>query len=354
MQAKSYFLQVNRVTRETEDAVSILFDVPHELRNIFNFQAGQHITLTHPELGESVKRSYSLCSAPYEGTLMIATRRVPNGIFSNYLNDQLKSGDKLQIEAPDGRFCVSTEANTSKEYVFFASGSGITPILSLMKQILYEEKHSQILLFYGNRKSESIMFLEDLMALKNTYSQRISLHFLLSREELEEDLFNGRINADKLEVFAKLLFNPVEVDGFFLCGPETMLMELREKLIHLGVPTQKIHLELFGVQITRPAPKLEGHDGEVSRIRLTLDGRTMEYNLPFGSETLLDSALKNGARLPYACKGGVCCTCKAKLLSGEVEMLRNYGLEPDEIEKGYILSCQSYPKSEKIELSFDQ
>jgi len=354
MQHKSHILRVQKVVPETPDAVSITFSIPEALKEQFRFQAGQHITLIHPRLGESVKRSYSMCSAPYEGGLTIASRRVGDGVFSNFLNDELKSGDSLEVEIPDGRFYISMEANASREFVFFASGSGITPILSHIKQILHEEPKSRVQLFYGNRNTESIMFLEQLMGLKNDHPERLSLHLLLSREELEEDLFHGRINAEKLERFATYFFKPSEVDAFFMCGPETMLIELREKLIEMGVPTQRIHLELFGVQVAKPAPQIAGHDGDISRIRVTLDGRTFEYNLPFNAESILDSALHQGAKLPFACKGGVCCTCKAKLISGEVEMIRNYGLEPDELEKGYILSCQSYPKSEKIELSFDQ
>lgn len=354
MQHKIFPLRVKSVQPETADAVTVCFDLPDSIREYFNFQSGQHITLIHPQLGESVKRSYSMCSAPYEQKLQIASRRVANGIFSNYLNDELKVGDEIFVEIPDGRFFINLDASRSGKYIFFASGSGITPILSNIKQILFAEPKSQIQLFYGNRHTDSIMFLEELMNLKNRYPANLSLHFLLSREALEEELFHGRINADKLTLFAKYFFKPEEVDAFFMCGPESMLIELREKLLAMAVPASKIHLELFGVQIPKPAPKVDSHGDASSLVRITLDGRTFEYSLAFNSESILDSALRQGAKLPYACKGGVCCTCKAKLLSGEVEMATNYGLEPDEIKNAYVLSCQSYPKTSKVELSFDQ
>ncbi|MBK8954866.1 MAG: 2Fe-2S iron-sulfur cluster binding domain-containing protein [Saprospiraceae bacterium] len=354
MQHKIFSLRVSSVKPETTDAVTIDFEVPDQLKNEFKYHSGQHITLIHPTLGESVKRSYSMCSAPYENKLQIASRRVTHGLFSNFLNDELKVGDEIQVEVPDGRFFIPLDPSHENMFVFFASGSGITPILSHIKEILHTETKSRIQLFYGNRHTDSIMFLEELMALKNIYPERLSLHFLLSREELEEELFHGRISAEKLDRFVKQFFNPEEVDAFFMCGPESMLLELREKLLNLGVPGSKIHLELFGVQIPKPAPKVVVDGDSSSLVRVTLDGRTFEYSLPFNTESILDSALQQGAKLPFACKGGVCCTCKAKLLKGEVEMVTNYGLEPEEVKNSYILTCQSYPKTPKVELSFDQ
>ncbi len=352
---ESYSLRVKEINRETADCVSILFDIPNELKSKYSFHQGQHLTLLHPTEGEQVKRSYSICSAPYEQEVRIASKRMHGGIFSTYLNETLKVGDFVQVQIPEGRFYTDLKKDQKNLYVFFASGSGITPILSNIKHILHEEAESSILLFYGNRHTDSIIFLEALMGLKNLYPERLSLHFLLSREELEEPILNGRLQVEKLNQFAKVFFKVEEVSAFFLCGPETMLLDLREGLLRLGVPQERIHMELFGVQIQKSAPVSMQHDtGDSSRIRITLDGRKFEYQLPYNSQSILDSAMSQGARLPYACKGGVCCTCKAKLLSGEVNMLVNYGLEPDEIKNGYVLSCQSYPKTAVVELSFDE
>ncbi|HEX5624985.1 MAG TPA: 2Fe-2S iron-sulfur cluster-binding protein, partial [Saprospiraceae bacterium] len=223
-----------------------------------------------------------------------------------------------------------------------------------VKEILHAEPDSSIQLFYGNQRSDQIIFLEELMALKNIYTNRLALHFLLSREEMEEPLFNGRINRDKIIHFSKTLFQVNEVDEFFMCGPETMLLELRDTLLELGADERHIHLELFGVQVQKPKPVVATREGhEICQVKMTLDGRTFQYPLAFNSESLLDSALRQGAHLPFACKGGVCCTCKTKLLSGTVEMAVNYGLEPDKIKNGYILSCQAYPTSEEVEVNFD-
>lgn len=348
-------LSVSGITQETKDCVSITLECTEGNPDLFNFKQGQHLTIIHPKLGEDVKRSYSICSAPWEKTLKIACKKVESGVFSTFLNDELLVGQKLMSQIPEGRFYTKLEASNQKQYVFFSAGSGITPVISIIKQILFEEPLSSVLLFYGNQKSEQVIFLEELMGLKNIYPDRLSLHFILSKEELEESLYNGRINKEKLQEFCRYFFKPNEVDEYFMCGPETMLLELREALIGYHVDPKKIHLELFGIEIIREAPKSTHHKpGETCHVRITLDGRTFEYPLAYNSVSILDSALQQGARLPFACKGGVCCTCKAKLLKGEVDMLVNYGLEPDELENGYILSCQSFPKTETIELSFDE
>lgn len=357
MQHQSFDLRVKEVVRESPDCVSVTFDVPENLSEKFSYRQGQYLTLEKlfENIAEPIRRSYSLCSAPYEKKWKVAVKEVHNGVFSNYINRDLRAGEVLKVLPPDGRFFTSLNAGHKKLYVCFASGSGITPVVSIIKQILYEEPASRIILFYGNQKTEQIIFLEELMALKNLYTGRLSVHFILSREEMEEPLFNGRIDKSKLLAFAKYIFNCNEVDEFFMCGPETMLVELRETLISLGVDTRKIHLELFGVQVQKPVPKIayeEGH--EYCKVKMTLDGRTFEYALKFNTESLLDSALKQGAHLPFACKGGVCCTCKTKLISGNVQMAVNYGLEPEEIKNGYILSCQSYPTTENLEVNFDK
>ncbi len=353
---KVYNLKVKEICRETEDCVTVTLDVPESCKEAFHYQQGQYLTLEKKIEGvdEPVRRSYSLCSAPSEHQWKVAVKEVHNGVFSNYINKQLKAGDELGVLPPEGRFFTKLDPLHQKEYVFFAAGSGITPVISIIKEILIVESKSKVILFYGNQRSDQIIFLEELMALKNLHPAQLSLHFILSREEMEEPLFNGRINKSKLLSFAKYIFNVNEVDEFFMCGPETMLLELREALIELGVDARKIHLELFGVQVQKPIPKIEYQAGHEScLVKMTLDGRTFEYPLKFNTESLLDSALKHGAHLPFACKGGVCCTCKTKLVAGNVQMAVNYGLEPDEIANGYILSCQSFPTSEFVEVNFD-
>ncbi|MBK8485026.1 MAG: 2Fe-2S iron-sulfur cluster binding domain-containing protein [Saprospiraceae bacterium] len=349
-----YELLVKKINRETEDCVTVELEVPAALKELFLFTQGQYLTFEKELDGESIRRSYSICSAPSEQRWCVVVKEVHNGKFSTFINRQLKIGDRLSVLPPGGRFFTKLEKQNQKFYVFFAAGSGITPILSIIKEILFVEPNSSILLFYGNQKTEHIIFLESLMSLKNLYPSRLSLHFILSRELMEEPMFNGRIDGAKLKAFAKNLFDIREVDEFFMCGPETMILELRESLIALGVNIQNIHMELFGVQVQKPKPIISyASEKDSCLVRMTLDGRTFEYALPFNTESILDSALRQGAHLPFACKGGVCCTCKTKLLSGHVEMLVNYGLEPDELKNGYILSCQAFPTSDTVVVNFD-
>lgn len=351
-----YELKVKEIKKETEDCVSVTLEVPDALKEKFKYQQGQYLTLEKLIENEPdpIRRSYSLCSAPSENKWSVAVKEVHTGKFSSFINNTLKVGDSFKVLPPDGRFFTKLESYHQKQYVFFAAGSGITPIMSIIKEILIVESDSTVMLFYGNQRTDQIVFLEELMALKNLYQNRISLHFILSREKLEEPLYNGRINKTKLQSFANYFFNVNEVDEFFMCGPETMILELRESLIELGVDVKKIHLELFGVQIQKPIPIVAYQPGhEVCIVKVTLDGRSFEYPLTFNTETILDSALQQGAHLPFACKGGVCCTCKTKLISGTVQMAVNYGLEQDELKNGYVLSCQSYPTSEFVEVNFD-
>lgn len=356
MSQELYDLKVREIIRETEDCVSVSLEIPKDLKGIFSYKQGQYLTFekTFEYSTEALRRSYSLCSAPTEGNWKVAVKEVFDGRFSNFINKELKVGDTLRVLPPAGRFFTPLNPENQKQYVFFASGSGITPIISIIKEILSVELKSNVQLFFGNQRTDQIIFLEELMAFKNLYPQRLSLHFILSREEMEEPLFNGRINKSKLISFSKYFFKVDEVDEFFMCGPETMLLELREALIELGADVKNIHLELFGVQIQKPIPKVKYAPGhEVCMVKITLDGRSFEYPLKFNTMSILDSALKEGAHLPFACKGGVCCTCKTKLVSGNVQMAVNYGLEPDEIANDYILSCQAFPTSEQVEVNFD-
>lgn len=352
--AKFHSLNVSKITRPTDDAVAVTFDVPEELQETFAFIQGQHLTLKKDIQGEDTRRSYSICACPIDEELTVAIKKLEGGKFSTYANEELQVGDVIEVMPPHGHFYVPLDPANAKSYVAFASGSGITPIISIIETTLRTEPESEFTLFYGNRKTGSIIFQEELEALKNRYMGRLSLYHVLSKERQESDLFNGRIDAEKITSFARLFFDPEAVDHFFTCGPEEMMLTVQNELKNLGVPEERIHLELF----TSPVGKLGAKEQEVkhekahAEITIVLDGNSITF--PYDSDkSILDVAFDNGADLPYACKGGVCSTCVCRLEEGDVDMDVNYALEPDELEKGLVLSCQSYPKTEKVKLNFD-
>ena len=352
--AKFHTLKVAELSRPTEDSVAVTFEIPEDLREEFVFTQGQHLTLKKEIDGEDTRRSYSICSCPIDERLTVAIKKLEGGKFSTYANEVLKVGDEIEVNPPHGRFYVPLDPNNANSYVAFASGSGITPIISIIETTLRTEPESEFTLFYGNRRTGSIIFQEELEALKNRYMGRFSLYHILSKERQESDLFNGRIDAEKIQSFARLFFDPEEVDHYFTCGPEEMMLSVQSELKNLGVPEDRIHLELF----TSPVGKLGAkkkeaqHEKAHAEITVILDGNSLTF--PYDSDkSILDVAFDNGADLPYACKGGVCSTCVCRLEEGEVEMDVNYALEPDELERGLVLSCQSYPKTDKVRLNFD-
>ena len=350
-------LTVREVRRETNDCVSIAFEIPDTLKNSFQFLQGQYITLKTKIGGEEVRRSYSICSSPLDDELRVAVKKVPQGVFSTYANEILKAGDQLDVMPPIGKFFTPLLPEQKKNYVGFAAGSGITPLLSIIKTTLQTEQESTFTLVYGNRNRHSIIFRETLEALKNKYMDRFRLIHILSRETTDTPLNSGRIDTDKCLVLCDKTIDLQQTDEFFLCGPEEMIFAVKNVLEQQHVPTQKIHFELFttaGQQHKKNHQQEEDIDkGPKSKITVTLDGISFDFELSQKGDAILDAALKHGADLPYACKGGVCCTCRAKLIEGEVDMEVNYGLEPDEIEQGFILTCQSHPKSEKVVVDFD-
>ena len=352
--AKFHTLKIASLSRPTEDSVALTFEVPDDLRDDFSFTQGQHLTLKKDIEGEDTRRSYSICSCPIDETLTVAIKKIEGGKFSTYASQVLKAGDEMEVMVPHGSFHVPLDPENASSYVAFASGSGITPIISIIETTLRTEPESEFTLFYGNRKTSSIIFHERLEALKNRFMGRFSLYHLLSKERQESDLFNGRIEGDKIETFARLFFDPKSVDHYFTCGPEEMMLAVRDSLTKLGVSEDRIHLELF----TSPVGKLGSqnnaakHDTTHAEITIILDGNSISF--PYNSDkSILDEAFDHGADLPYACKGGVCSTCVCKLEKGEVEMDVNYALEPDELERGLVLSCQSFPKTDKVTLNFD-
>ena len=352
--AKFHTLKVDRITRPTEESVAITFEIPSNLKEEFTFIQGQHLTLKKDLDGEDVRRSYSICSCPIDETLTVAIKKLNGGMFSTWANEKLKEGDEMEVMAPHGKFYVPLDPESSRSYVAFASGSGITPIISIIETTLRKEPESDFMLFYGNRKTGTIIFQEELEALKNRYMGRFSLYHILSKERQESDLFNGRIDAKKIQSYANIFFDPANVDHFFTCGPEEMMLAVKDSLLAMDVPSERVHLELF----TSPVGKLGSGSTEVrhekahAEITVVLDGNSLTF--PYDSDkSILDVAFDNGADLPYACKGGVCSTCVCKLEEGEVSMDVNYALEPDELERGLILSCQAFPKTEKVRLNFD-
>ncbi|HEY4286912.1 MAG TPA: 1,2-phenylacetyl-CoA epoxidase subunit PaaE [Puia sp.] len=356
-------LQIEDVRRETEDCVSIAFTVPPEFREEFRFLQGQNVTVRLRIAGEEVRRSYSICSSPLDDELRIAIKKVPSGVFSTYANEQLQKGHQLEVLPPTGKFYTELRAENRKRYLAFVAGSGITPVLSLIKTTLAVEPNSHFTLVYGNRNRQTILFREELEALKNRYMNRLSLHHVLSREQMDVPLNQGRIDAEKCTSLCGRLIDLSSVDEVFLCGPGEMIFAVKDWLEQQGVAGKKIHFELFHTQTGEPvvggrvvdgkANEGGGSDAAVSRVTVRLDGVSHEFDLPYDGESVLDAALMQGADLPFACKGGVCCTCRAKLVEGEVEMEVNYALEADELAAGFILTCQSHPRTEKIVVDFD-
>jgi len=356
--SKFHSLKVIDVHKEVDDCKSVAFEIPEELKADFAYKQGQYLTLRTIIEGEDVRRNYSLCSSPIDNEWRVAIKKVPNGKFSTFANEVLKKGDMLDVMPPMGHFYTELDANNKKHYIAFAAGSGITPMLSIMKTVLHTEPESIFTLVYGNKNTQSIIFHEDIEGLKNKYMTRMSVYYLLSRDQLEEPILNGRIDSEKCNDLFNGLIDVKSGDEFFICGPEEMINNVREVLKTAEVSEEKVHFELF----TSPDGKLGENgareiatedQGKVCAVTVTVDGKTFEFPLAFGGENLLDAAMKEGADLPYACKGGVCCTCKARLLDGEVEMDRNYGLVEEEVKAGFILTCQAFPTSEKVAINFD-
>lgn len=350
-------LVIKEIRRETADCVSISFFVPDELKPTFVFKQGQTLTLrTHID-GREVRRSYSICSSPLDNELRIAVKQVEDGIFSTHANTTLQPGHEIEVMPPMGKFYTELLPTQKKNYVAFAAGSGITPIISIIKTTLLTEAHSSFTLIFGNRNRQSIIFKEALEALKNKFIGRLSIIHILSREKMDSPINFGRIDAEKCRTIFSKSIDPNTVDAFFLCGPEEMIFTVKDFLEARNIPANNIHFELFNAgAITRSrAQQAKPYNAAetTSNITITLDGSSFDFNLRFNGESILDAAMQQGADLPFACKGGVCCTCRARLIAGEVDMDVNYGLEPEEIEQGFILTCQAHPRTEKVIIDFD-
>lgn len=357
MSAAFHVLRVVEVVDETADAKSIRFELPAELRPEFAFKPGQHLTLRADINGEDVRRTYSLCVAPQDGELKVTVKRVAGGAFSNWANDNLKAGDAIEVMPPLGSFTWDFRAGARNHYVAFAGGSGITPVISLLKTALQIEPESRFTLFYGNRDSSSVIFLEELARLKNRFMGRLQVHHFLAEEAEDIDLFNGMLDRTKCDQILEMLVDVQGIDAAFICGPGPMMDAAEAALKEAGVPHDRIFIERFTAG--RPPAAVEAHMQELQSkaqgltMLVTLDGRKRRVVFDAAAGNILDSARASGLPAPYACKAGVCATCRARVVSGEVEMAARYGLSDEEVASGYILTCQSVPKGEGVEVDYD-
>jgi ring-1,2-phenylacetyl-CoA epoxidase subunit PaaE len=347
-------LRVSEVAPLTDDAVCISFDVPPELAGDYDFIQGQHVTIRTDKAGDDVRRSYSICAPAKHGLLRIGVKVLPGGHFSGFAAGGLKVGDELDVMTPVGRFNTRLHPANSKHYGAIAAGSGITPILSIAATTLERERSSRFTLIYANRTSRTVMFLEELEDLKDRYPDRFHLVHVLSREEQDAELLSGRLDGPRLRKICESLVPVDSVKEWFLCGPYEMVVDLREALLDEGADPAHIHTELFHVE-SKPRERhaSEADQGEGADVTISLDGRRSTFKLKGSDVSVLEAALAVRSDAPFACKGGVCGTCRAKLVEGTVEMETNYALEPDEIENGYVLTCQSHPTSPTVRLDYD-
>lgn len=369
--ARFHTLEVADINRETADSISIAFRIPRKLRQDFAFKQGQYLTLKLDANGEQIRRSYSICSSPLDTKeIRIAVKRVAGGRASVLLNEKLKRGDKLEVMVPMGNFTTELSPKREQHYVAFAAGSGITPIFSILTTVLRIEHRSRFTLFYGNSNLDSIIFRQKLDELTAKYPDRLRVYHILSRSTEGEKLFTGRITAEKAAELLKAYVPEVGGNEFFICGPEQMMVNVSEALEVRGVDKKRIHIELFttepldeprlrpagatGVK-TEPAQGAAGPEAftGVARVKIVLDGEETEIEVPTDGDSILDTAEDAGLDVPYSCKGGVCSTCRAKIQEGRVEMDQNYALSEEEVEAGYVLTCQSHPRTERVVVDYD-
>lgn len=355
--AQFHRIRIKTIYKETSDCSVVEFDVPEQLKKQFHFRQGQHLTLRAVINGEDVRRSYSLCSSPIEGTWKVAVKLIPGGKFSTFVNESLKTNDQLDVMAPSGTFGVPIAIETAKNYLFFAAGSGITPIISMIKTHLASEPNATCKLFYVNKTAKSIIFKEELEQLRNRFFGRLEIYYFLTKERRDIDLFNGRFNDEKMKVLTKTFIDIPDTNEVFLCGPEQMVNYVSNYLIDSGLPKELVHFELFvsglSEEDVKRAERLAQQNVEGIEVTIVDGGKEFLFTMTSNYDNILDAALNAGADLPFACKGGVCSTCKCQVKEGEVEMKINYALEEKEVEQDFVLSCQAVPTSDKVVVDFD-
>lgn len=350
-------LKVAKVSKETKDTVAVTLEVPEYLHPNFKFHQGQHVTLKTTIEGNEVRRSYSLCTSPLENRWQVAIKKIPGGVFSTYANSNLKKGDVLEVMEPSGNFYVNINPEKKNNYIAFAAGSGITPILSIIKTHLEAEPNSTFKLFYLNKRAKSIIFKEEIENLKNKYFQRFHVFYFLTKEQRDIEFLNGRFTSEKMQLLTNTFIDIDDTSGCFICGPKDMIFLIRDELEKAGLDKDKIHYELFfsGTSDEQSKSVSNALDQKVEGTEVTIidGGKEFHFIMDDDIDNILDGALAAGADLPYACKGGVCSTCKCKVVEGTVEMKVNYALEQDELDRNLVLSCQAVPTSEKIKVDFD-
>lgn len=353
-------LTIVDIVRETRDSVVVTLQPDGEDADHFDFIQGQYLTFRKDFDGEELRRSYSICAGKDEGLLRIGIKKVDGGLFSTWANEEMKIGDTLEAMPPMGKFFLPIDETSERTYLAFVAGSGITPVLSIIKTVLAREPKAQFTLIYANRQSNSIMFREELEDIKNLYMNRFSLVHILRGEAQDIDLFAGRIDHDKLEKLCTNWIDLKSTDVAFICGPEPMMLTVAEFLRHHGLDDSQIKYELFASPLRQGKPKavdhqkVENNSSSTSQITVTLDGATHHFDMQKQGQSLLDAAIENQMDAPFACKAGVCSTCRAKVLEGELEMITNHALEDYEVEQGYVLTCQCYPLTDKVVVSYDQ
>lgn len=355
--SKFYPLTVAQVKHETRDAIAVTFDVPPDLRDAFKYRQGQHLTLRTTIDGEDVRRSYSICAAVQDEKLRVAIKRVPGGLFSSWANETLRPGVTLDVMPPEGRFNLPLEPDSRRHYLAFAAGSGITPILSIVKTTLIAEPHSRFTVLYGNRASSSVIFRDELAELKDQYLERLNLVYVMSREQQDIELFNGRITQDKCRQLFKHWLRVEDVDYAFICGPEDMMHGVSAALLDAGMPKERIRIELFAAAAAKEPHKPSHHTVDdahhLTEVTVIMDGSHARFTMDRDKESILDAGLRAGLDMRYSCKGGVCSTCRCKVREGQVDMDVNYALEDYEVARGFVLSCQSFPVTDKVVVDFD-
>ena len=355
--AQFYKLNIKDIYIETDDTSVVSLDVPVHLQSVFKYAQGQHLTLKADIAGEDVRRSYSLCSSPLENEWKVAIKQIPGGKFSTFVNNEVKAGDLIEVMEPSGNFGVSVKPEDSKNYIFFAAGSGITPVLSMLKTHLKAEPNATCKLFYVNKTAKSIIFKEELEQLRNTYFGRLEIYYFLTKERRDIQLFNGRFDDDKMKVLTNTFIDIPDTNEVFLCGPEKMVNYVSEYLINAGLPKDLIHFELFVTGLTeediKRAERLAKQNVEGTEITIVDGGKEFSFTMTKEYDNILDAALGAGADLPFACKGGVCSTCKCRVVEGSVEMKINYALDEKEVSQQLVLSCQAVPTTDKVVVDFD-
>ncbi|CTQ65900.1 1,2-phenylacetyl-CoA epoxidase subunit PaaE [Roseibium alexandrii] len=357
--ARFHALQVTDIRRDTRDAVVVTLKPEAADQDAFDFIQGQYLTFRRDFDGEELRRSYSICAGKDDGCLKVGIKRVEGGAFSTWANEELKVGDRLDVMPPMGRFFTELEPEKVKSYLGFAGGSGITPVLSIIKTVLAREPKSTFTLIYANRQTSSIMFREELEDLKNTYIGRFSVIHILETETQDIDLFTGRIDAEKMDLLFRLWVDAEEVDTAFICGPEPMMLTIADSLRKHGLSDEQIRFELFassqpGRAKARTMSQAAAAGAGTCEVSVTLDGSTRNFQMEKNSTSVLEAAIANSMDAPFSCKAGVCSTCRAKVIEGEVEMEVNHALEDYEVRAGYVLSCQCIPVSDKVVISYDE